>query len=89
MLDVITGGPSNAQFLVGTAARAHWGRARLPVCQALLARARKLIDMHGLLRVPSVTGVQALSLYSQLQHMSDTQDNLLETEMESTYADDS
>ncbi|OCF37656.1 hypothetical protein I316_00783 [Kwoniella heveanensis BCC8398] len=58
-------------FVPGTRARTHWGRARLSACKALLDRARRMIDDHHLLRKPSVTGVQALTLYSQLSHMTD------------------
>jgi len=59
------------QFMPGTQARAHWGRARLNVCNALLARARRMIDENGLLRCPSITGLQALTLYTQMLHMTD------------------
>jgi len=33
-----------------------------------------MLDLNGLLRRPSVTGVQALSLYNQLLHMTDQRD---------------
>jgi len=59
------------QFTPGSKGRAHWGKARLPVCNALLDRAGRVIDAASLLRRPSVTGLQALSLYNQLMHMSD------------------
>ncbi|KAK4685788.1 hypothetical protein P7C73_g4351, partial [Tremellales sp. Uapishka_1] len=59
------------QFTPGTQARAHWGRARLPICIAMRDRARNLIDKHALFRKPSIAGIQALMLYSQLGHMSD------------------
>lgn len=62
---------ANGQFTPGTEARAHWGKARLPVCNALLDRAGRVIDANSLMRRPSVTGLQALSLYNQLMHMSD------------------
>ena len=61
----------NGQFTPGTEARAHWGKARLPVCNALLDRAGRVIDANSLMRRPSVAGLQALSLYNQLMHMSD------------------
>jgi hypothetical protein len=63
----------------------HWGRARRRVCVALTARARRLIDHHSLLTRPSVTGVQALCLFSQLHHMSDLQEGTMEREMEGTF----
>lgn len=59
------------QFAPGTQARAHWGKARLPVCNALLDRAGRIIDTNAVMRRPSVTGLQALALYNQLMHMSD------------------
>ena len=59
------------EFAPGSKGRAHWGKARLPVCNALLDRAGRVIDAASLLRRPSVTGLQALSLYNQLMHMSD------------------
>ncbi|WWC86440.1 uncharacterized protein L201_001317 [Kwoniella dendrophila CBS 6074] len=62
---------ADGTFIPGTRARTHWGRSRLAACKALLDRARKLIDDNGLLRRPSITGVQALTLYSQLMHMTD------------------
>ncbi|WVF70282.1 hypothetical protein IAT40_005071 [Kwoniella sp. CBS 6097] len=72
-------------FIPGTRARTHWGRARLSACKALMDRARRLIDDHSLLRIPSVTGVQALTLYSQLSHMTDQkvvdQDHWLQARM--------
>lgn len=55
----------------GTQARAYWGRARLAACKALLERTRQLIDTNGILRKPSITGVQALTLYMQLINMTD------------------
>ncbi|BEI88931.1 uncharacterized protein CcaverHIS019_0202930 [Cutaneotrichosporon cavernicola] len=51
--------------------QSHYGQKRLRVCFALVERARKLIDQHGILRKPSLTGVQALALFTQLQHMTD------------------
>jgi hypothetical protein len=62
---------TDGQFAPGTQARAHWGKARLPVCNALLDRAGRIIDANSIMRRPSVTGLQALSLYNQLMHMSD------------------
>ncbi|WVQ82735.1 hypothetical protein IAT38_004867 [Cryptococcus sp. DSM 104549] len=62
---------ADGTFIPGTQARAHWGRARLTVCNALVDRARRLIDTNGVLRKPSITGVQALTLYMQLLHMTD------------------
>lgn len=59
------------QFVAGTPARAHWGRARVPVCNALLKRAGRLLDEYGLWYKPSLTGLQALCLYNQMMHMSD------------------
>lgn len=61
----------NVQFVPGTQARAHWGRARLAACKALLERTKRLIDTNGILRKPSITGVQALTLYIQLMLMTD------------------
>lgn len=61
----------DGQFAPGTQARAHWGKARLSVCNALLDRAGRIIDATGIMRRPSITGLQALSLYNQLMHMSD------------------
>lgn len=49
----------------------HWGRARRDVCDALMRRARRLIDLHELFLKPSHAGLQALCLYAQLFHMSD------------------
>ncbi|KAK8866084.1 hypothetical protein IAR55_001235 [Kwoniella newhampshirensis] len=65
---------SNGTFTPGTQARAHWGRARTTVCRALVNRARQLIDANGILRQPSITGVQALTLYTQMMHMTDQKD---------------
>ncbi|AFR98362.2 hypothetical protein CNAG_06136 [Cryptococcus neoformans var. grubii H99] len=62
---------ANGTFVPGTQARAHWGRARLAACKALLERTRTLIDNNGILRKPSITGVQALTLYMQLMLMTD------------------
>lgn len=62
---------ADGQFLPGSQARAHWGKARLPVCNALLDRAGRIIDTNAIMRRPSITGLQALSLYNQLMHMSD------------------
>ncbi|WWD09590.1 hypothetical protein V865_007718 [Kwoniella europaea PYCC6329] len=62
---------ADGTFTPGTRARTHWGTARIGACKALLARAKRLIDEHGLFRMPSVTGVQALTLYSQLMQMTD------------------
>lgn len=76
----------NGQFRVsGERDRVQWGKARLKACRALLDRARQLIDMHGLLRRPSMTGLQAVALFTQLQHMSDNLDNndIVEMELES------
>jgi hypothetical protein len=44
-----------------------------------------MIDQNGLLRRPSVTGVQALSLYNQLLTMTDQREEAGEQWMESTY----
>ena len=49
----------------------HWGKARLSVCNALEQRARQIIDTNGVMRRPSITGVQALMLYNQLMLESD------------------
>ncbi|ADV25477.1 hypothetical protein I305_04657 [Cryptococcus gattii E566] len=62
---------ANGTFMPGTQARAYWGRARLAACKALLERTRQLIDTNGILRKPSITGVQALTLYMQLINMTD------------------
>ncbi|WVQ62006.1 uncharacterized protein L199_000139 [Kwoniella botswanensis] len=62
---------ADGTFTPGTRARTHWGTARIGACKALLTRAKRLIDEHGLFRMPSVTGVQALTLYSQLMQMTD------------------
>ncbi|BEI81132.1 hypothetical protein CcaverHIS002_0202920 [Cutaneotrichosporon cavernicola] len=65
--------------------QSHYGQKRLRVCFALVERARKLIDQHGILRKPSLTGVQALALFTQLQHMTDhnpeAPEHLMESEM--------
>ncbi|KLT40359.1 hypothetical protein CC85DRAFT_287582 [Cutaneotrichosporon oleaginosum] len=65
--------------------QAEYGQKRLRVCFALVERARKLIDEHGILRKPSLTGVQALALFTQLQHMTDhnpdAPEHLMESEM--------
>jgi hypothetical protein len=74
---------AHQQLAPGTQARAHWGKARLNVCNALVERARKLIDSNGLLRRPTVTGIQALSLYNQLLHLSDQQNRAAGQYMES------
>ncbi|ORX37389.1 hypothetical protein BD324DRAFT_625966 [Kockovaella imperatae] len=55
----------------GTAARAHWGRARIPACNALADRAKRIIEANGLFFRPSVTGAQALSLFNLLGTMTD------------------
>lgn len=60
----------------------HWGKARRAVCHALTDRAKRLIDEGGLYRKPSVTGVQTMLLFHQLQFMGDTSDDPLETLME-------
>ncbi|WVO16899.1 hypothetical protein L204_104585 [Cryptococcus depauperatus] len=61
----------NGTFEAGGRARVHWGRARLSVCNALVERTRRLIDVNGLLRKPSITGIQALTLFQQLLQMTD------------------
>nr|XP_019015114.1 uncharacterized protein I206_01202 [Kwoniella pini CBS 10737]OCF53895.1 hypothetical protein I206_01202 [Kwoniella pini CBS 10737] len=60
-------------FAPGTRARAHWGRARITACKGLMKRAKRLIDENGLFTNPSITGVQALTLYNQAMHMTDQQ----------------
>ncbi|ORY29363.1 hypothetical protein BCR39DRAFT_175406 [Naematelia encephala] len=72
----------DGRFVPGTQARAHWGRARLKACIALVERARRLIDIHGILRKPTVTGIQALVLFTHLQHMSDSKDHAEDQWME-------
>ncbi|WVR06037.1 hypothetical protein IAU60_003065 [Kwoniella sp. DSM 27419] len=62
---------ANGTFIPGTRARTHWGRARLSACKALMERARRLLDENGIFRKPSITGVQAMTLYSQMMHMTD------------------
>nr|XP_019049417.1 hypothetical protein I302_03206 [Kwoniella bestiolae CBS 10118]OCF28347.1 hypothetical protein I302_03206 [Kwoniella bestiolae CBS 10118] len=62
---------ADGTFTPGTRARTHWGIARRGACKALLVRAKRMIDDHGLFRRPSITGVQALTLYNQLMHMTD------------------
>lgn len=62
---------ADGQFAPGAQGRAHWGKARLPVCNALLDRAGRIIDTNAIMRRPSITGLQTLSLYNQLMHMSD------------------
>ena len=57
--------------LVGGHARAHWGKTRLPVCNALSDRALRLIEVNGVLHRPSVPGVQALSLWNLLAALTD------------------
>ena len=44
----------------------RWGLQRLTVCRALTARAARLIDYNGLYRRPTITGIQALLMYSML-----------------------
>lgn len=78
--------PLILQFVPGTQARMHWGRSRLPVCNALVARARRLMDENGILRKPSLTGLQAMVLFHQLQHMSNDNTKAAETWMESESA---
>ncbi|WVQ82734.1 hypothetical protein IAT38_004866 [Cryptococcus sp. DSM 104549] len=53
-------------FSPGTQQRLHCGQSRRVACDALVERARRLVDTAGVLRKPSLTGVQALSLYVQL-----------------------
>jgi len=53
------------------------------VCNALADRARRLIDNNGLLRTPSVTGLQALLLYNQLLHLTDQRSRAAGQYMES------
>ncbi|WWD17713.1 hypothetical protein CI109_102154 [Kwoniella shandongensis] len=65
---------SDGTFTPGTQARAYWGRARTTVCRALTDRARRLIDTNGILRQPSITGVQALTLFTQLNRETDSKD---------------
>ncbi|ODO05844.1 hypothetical protein I350_04905 [Cryptococcus amylolentus CBS 6273] len=55
----------------GIERRSQWGRARMPACRALIERTRRLVDSTGLMRKPSVTGVQALTLFVQLLFTSD------------------
>ncbi|TYJ56516.1 hypothetical protein B9479_002763 [Cryptococcus floricola] len=55
----------------GIEKRSQWGRARVPACRALIERTRRLVDSTGLMRKPSVTGVQALTLFVQLLFTSD------------------
>ncbi|ODN92017.1 hypothetical protein L198_05689 [Cryptococcus wingfieldii CBS 7118] len=55
----------------GIEKRSQWGRARMPACRALIERTRRLVDSTGLMRKPSVTGVQALTLFVQLLFTSD------------------
>lgn len=45
------------------------GRSREPTCQALLDRARRMIDTRGLLRKPSSEAIVAIHLFSQLQEV--------------------
>lgn len=61
------------QFLPGTQARLHWGRARQGVCKALMNRAQRMLDDHAIFRKPTITGFQALLLYHQLQHTDTSQ----------------
>jgi hypothetical protein len=44
------------------------------------------MDENGILRKPSLTGLQALVLFHQLQHMSNDNTKPAETWMESTLA---
>lgn len=74
---------ANGLFIPGTQARAHWGRTRLPACNALLTRARHLIDVNGLLRKPTITGLQALTVYNQLVQMQDQKQDMQAQWMES------
>ena len=66
----------------GTAARVHWGRSRLSVCNALADRAKKLIDYNGIMRRPTVTGIQALALYNLLATMTDQADRAADQYMQ-------
>lgn len=70
-------------MLPGSQARAHWGRSRLGVCNALVDRARRLIDEYGIMRQPSVTGLQALLLYNQLLGLTDQRHLAAQQYMES------
>ncbi|WVQ77101.1 hypothetical protein IAR50_006784 [Cryptococcus sp. DSM 104548] len=63
--------PNGTLKPTGLERRSQWGRARMPACRALIERTRKLVDSTGILRKPSVTGVQALTLFVQLLFTSD------------------
>lgn len=65
--------------------RSNFGVKRLKACLALANRVRKLIDLHGILRKPTVEGVQALVLFSHLQHMTDVDGDTTESLMESGF----
>nr|XP_018267342.1 uncharacterized protein I303_01328 [Kwoniella dejecticola CBS 10117]OBR89500.1 hypothetical protein I303_01328 [Kwoniella dejecticola CBS 10117] len=64
---------ADGTFTPGTRARTHWGKSRITACKALLKRAKRLIDENGVFTNPSITGVQALTLYNQALHMTDQQ----------------
>ncbi|TYJ56519.1 hypothetical protein B9479_002766 [Cryptococcus floricola] len=51
---------SNGTF--APAYRVSWGQARNGACNALLDRVRRLIDRNGIIRKPTIPGVQALML---------------------------
>ena len=54
------------------------------VCNALVDRAGKVIDANGVIRKPSMTGLQAILLYTQLlSSMDDTDGAAQERYMES------
>ncbi|RXK39229.1 hypothetical protein M231_03449 [Tremella mesenterica] len=75
---------SDGRFLPGTQARAHWGRARLGACNALASRARNLISSNGLLFTPSLTGVQAVTMFIQLMNLTDQKDRAEEQYMQNS-----
>ncbi|WVQ77103.1 hypothetical protein IAR50_006786 [Cryptococcus sp. DSM 104548] len=56
----------NGTFAPASEKRVVWGRARHSACNALLDRLRHLIDRNGVIRRPSIAGVQALTLYIEL-----------------------
>ncbi|ODO05842.1 hypothetical protein I350_04903 [Cryptococcus amylolentus CBS 6273] len=57
---------SNGTFAPASENRVSWGQARNGACNALLDRLRRLIDRNGIIRKPTIPGVQALTLCIEL-----------------------
>ncbi|TYJ56517.1 hypothetical protein B9479_002764 [Cryptococcus floricola] len=62
--------------------QAYWGQARNDACIALIDRARRIADINGVLRKPTLTGVQSLALLCQLLHASNQPGKVEEIHME-------